>query len=166
MIRNATKEDLEDILMIYNDAILNTTAVYDYEPYTYENRLQWFESKDEAGVPIIVYEENGEVGGFASYGSFRDWPAYQYTVEHSVYVNPKHGQKGIGSTLLQEIIKEATKNGYITMVAGIDDANTGSIALHKKMGFTYSGTVQKAGYKFERWLDLAFYQLDLEQVEL
>jgi len=162
MIRKATKQDLDDILLIYNDAILHTTAVYDYEPYTYENRVKWFEDKEQKGTPIIAYEEDGEVCGFATYGSFRDWPAYQYTVEHSVYVNPKHSKKGIGVTLLREIIKEAQNNGYITMVAGIDDANEGSISLHERVGFTYCGTVRKAGYKFDRWLHLAFYQLDLE----
>lgn len=165
MLRYATFDDIEDILCIYNHAILNTTAVYDYEPYTYENRVKWFEAKQKAGVPILVYEEEGEVGGYATYGSFRDWPAYQYTVEHSVYVNPDHGKKGIGATLLRAIINEAKKNGYITMVAGIDDSNKGSIALHKKVGFSHAGTINKAGYKFDRWLDLAFYQIDLESVK-
>ncbi|QHE50804.1 GNAT family N-acetyltransferase [Pontibacillus sp. HMF3514] len=164
MIRIANKDDIKDILFIYNDAVVNTTAVYDYEPYSYENRVQWFEKKQKASVPIMVYEEDGEVCGFATYGAFRDWPAYQYTVEHSVYVNPKHGGKGIGGTLLKEIIKAAKQDGYITMVAGIDGTNKGSISLHEKVGFTYSGTIQKAGYKFDRWLDLAFYQIDLERV--
>lgn len=161
MIREATEKDIEAILDIYNEAILKTTAVYDYEPYTYQNRKQWFEEKRAANLPVIVFENQGEVIGFATYGPFRDRPAYQYTIEHSVYVKEKSGGKGVGSILLKDIIEIAKKNGFKTMVAGIDATNIGSIKLHKKCGFEYAGTIKNSGYKFNQWLDLAFYQLEL-----
>ncbi|GEL77836.1 GNAT family N-acetyltransferase [Tenuibacillus multivorans] len=161
MIRTAKEEDIRAILEIYNDAIVNTTAVYDYEPYSYENRKQWFEQKKKAGQPLIVYEDQGKIIGFATYGPFRERPAYKYTVEHSVYVKDHSSRKGVGSTLLKEIIKIARENKYKMMIGMIDAANTGSIKLHEKLGFEHAGTIKNSGYKFNQWLDLAFYQLEL-----
>ncbi|WP_323702999.1 GNAT family N-acetyltransferase [Mammaliicoccus sp. Dog046] len=162
MIRMATKADLEGILHIYNDAIKNTTAVYTYDETTLAEREQWFENKLEKNQPVIVFDVDGDVAGFATYGSFRDWAAYQYTIEHSIYVNSNYRRQGIASKLLIEIIDMAKKNGFKTIVAGIDGENKDSIALHKKLGFKYNGTIEKVGYKFDRWLDLEFYQLMLK----
>ncbi|TFB22855.1 N-acetyltransferase family protein [Filobacillus milosensis] len=161
MIRQATDNDIKAILEIYNEAILKTTAVYDYKPFTYENRKEWFEAKQEAKLPIIVYEDSGEVVGFATYGPFRPRPAYQYTVEHSVYVKKKSSGKGIGATLLEEIIEYAKNAKYKTMIGVIDAANEGSIKLHEKLGFDHAGTIKNSGYKFNQWLDIAIYQLEL-----
>lgn len=161
MLRSAVEADLADILDIYNDAILHTTAVYHYTAQSLESRLQWFHDKVESGYPVIAAEEAGRVVGFATYGPFRPWPAYKYTVEHSVYVHKEHRGKGIGKRLLQEIVRLASEREYAMMVAGIDASNGDSIALHRKLGFTHAGTIRKAGYKFGRWLDLAFYELEL-----
>ncbi len=165
MIRHAEHKDLKAILEIYNDAILHTTAVYDYNPHTMEDRTSWYENKMRDGFPILVFEENGVVIGFATFGPFRNWPAYKYTIEHSVYVHKDHRGKHIGTRLLQELIKVADKKGYATMVAGIDSSNAGSILLHETLGFVYSGTIRKAGYKFGKWLDLIFYQYELQGPE-
>lgn len=161
MIREALETDLPEILTIYNDAILNTTAVYHYKPHTMEARLDWYKQKIEAGQPILVFEEDGKVLGFATYGPFRPWPAYKYTIEHSVYVHKEARKKGIATKLLKELIAIAEKQEYATIVAGIDASNEGSIIVHEKLGFYHVGTIKKAGYKFNRWLNLAFYQLDL-----
>lgn len=161
MIRTATKQDLSKILEIYNDAILNTTAIYSYKPHTLEDRIAWYEDKLASGCPLIVFEDNNMVAGFATFGSFRPWPAFKYSIEHSLYVHKDYRNKGIATTLMKELIAIANKMEYATMVAGIDSENITSISLHKKLGFTYSGTIKKAGYKFDRWLDLIFYQLDL-----
>ncbi len=166
MIRPATLNDLEEILSIYNDAIVNTTAVYSYHAQTIEDRKDWFEQKQADGYPVIVFEVEGHVAGFATFGPFRAWPAYKYSIEHSVYVNTDYRKQGIGRKLLQAIIDLAKAGEYKTLVAGIDAANDKSIWLHEKLGFTHSGTVRNAGYKFERWLDLAFYQLDLDGPEI
>lgn len=161
MIREANELDLQDILYIYNDAIIHTTSVYHYLPHTLEQRLQWYNQKLQDGYPVMVYEEDGKAVGFATYGPFRNWPAYKYTIEHSVYVHPDYRKRGIASSLLQELIRLANEQQYAVMIAGIDESNQGSIRLHEKLGFTYSGKIEKAGYKFQRWLNLCFYQYEL-----
>ncbi|HCU0882715.1 TPA: N-acetyltransferase [Staphylococcus aureus] len=162
MIRCAKKEDLNAILAIYNDAIINTTAVYTYKPQTIDERIAWFETKQRNHEPIFVFEENGSVLGFATFGSFRPWPAYQYTIEHSIYVDASARGKGIASQLLQRLIVEAKAKGYRTLVAGIDASNEASIKLHQKFAFNHAGTLTNVGFKFNQWLDLAFYELDLQ----
>lgn len=161
-VRRATLNDLEAIMTIYNHAILHTTAVYTYEPTNIEERRQWLAQKERDGYPVFVYENEGTVLGFATYGPFRNWPAYQYTIEHSIYVSPDARRQGVASQLLKVVIEDATANGYQTIVAGIDDSNEGSLKLHEKMGFNNIGTLEKVGYKFERWLNLAFYQKQLK----
>ena len=161
MIREATPKDLSDILEIYNDAILHTTAVYTYKPQTLESRQIWYEQKKEEGYPILVFELDEKVVGFATFGPFRAWPAYKYSIEHSIYVNKNYRKKGIGTALLKELISIAREREYMTLIAGIDAQNEKSIDMHKNFGFVYSGTIKKAGFKFNRWLDLAFYQLEL-----
>lgn len=165
MIRYATRDDLAAILEIYNDAILHTTAIYDYKPHSINDRIVWYDKKMAEGLPVLVFEENSVVTGFATFGAFRAWPAYKYTIEHSVYVHPNYQGKKIGSALLCELIKIANEKGYATMVAGIDASNAGSIIMHKKLGFTECGTISRAGYKFGRWLDLVFYQYSLKGPE-
>ena len=161
MIREVSKKDLKDILEIYNDAILNTTAIYAYKIQTLEDRKLWYEKKKQDGYPVLAFEENDRVVGFATFGPFREWPAYKYTIEHSIYVHKDYRNQGIATKLMKEILKIADEREYATLVAGIDAANEGSIKMHEKIGFKYSGTVTKAGFKFGKWLDLAFYQLDL-----
>lgn len=161
MIRYIQENDLQDILEIYNDAIINTTAIYDYHPHTIEDRREWYKQKVESGYPIIGIEDNDKIVGFATYGPFRNYPAFKYTIEHSLYVHKEYRRKGIGAILLKELIEIANNEGYATLVAGIDSANEKSIVMHKKFGFVHSGTIKKAGFKFNRWLDLDFYQLEL-----
>lgn len=163
MIRPATTADMPQILAIFNENILHSTAVYLYEEQTLENRLAWFEGKQREGQPLFVYVEGDTVCGYATYGSFRAYAAYQFTVEHSVYVHNDHHKKGIATKLMHVLIDHARAARKKTMVAGIDATNEASIYMHEKLGFTHSGTIKNAGYKFERWLDLAFYQLDLSE---
>ena len=153
----------QQILDVFNDAILNSTALYDYKPRAPESMVGWFKTKETNNYPVVGIEaESGDLVGFASYGTFRAWPAYKYSVEHSVYVHKDHRGKGLGRLLMQRLIEEAKAQDYHVMVGGIDIANSGSIALHEKLGFTHAGTIRHAGFKFGRWLDLAFYQLILE----
>lgn len=150
------------ILAIFNDAIANSTALYDYRPRVADNMVTWFAAKAQGNYPVIGIESDaGELMGFASYGPFRAWPAYKYTVEHSIYVDNRFRGRGLGRALLKAAIDAAEKQDYHVMVGGIDAANAVSIGLHQSLGFTHSGTVRHAGYKFGRWLDLAFYQLIL-----
>ncbi|MFJ8238469.1 GNAT family N-acetyltransferase [Bacillus tropicus] len=161
MIREATEKDVIYILDIYNDAILNTTAVYAYKSVTLENRIDWYEQKKADDYPIFVYELDNKVVGFATFGPFRAWPAYKYSIEHSVYVDKEYRKCGIGTSLMRALITIAKKREYMTLIAGIDAENEKSIALHENYGFVHAGTIKNAGYKFNKWLDLAFYQLEL-----
>jgi L-amino acid N-acyltransferase len=162
VIRFAQEKDLQNILDIYNDAVLHTTAVYTYKAQTLESREIWFKQKRDEGYPVVVYELDNKVVGFATFGPFRPWPAYKYSIEHSIYVDSNYQRKGIASSLLKEIISIANKQEYKTLIGGIDAANDKSIAMHEKFGFVHAGTIKNAGYKFNTWLDLAFYQLNLD----
>ena len=162
IVRCQPKLHAEAILAIFNDAIIHSTALYDYKPRTLETMTGWFETKSKGNFPVIGLENDaGELMGFASYGTFRAWPAYKYSVEHSVYVDARFRNQGIGKRLLQEIIASAQAQDYHLLVGGIDATNTVSIRLHERLGFTHCGTIRQAGFKFGRWLDLAFYQLIL-----
>ncbi|MED5621278.1 GNAT family N-acetyltransferase [Ideonella sp. BN130291] len=151
------------ILTIFNEAIATSTALWDYHARTPESMVGWFATKRQHGYPVIGLEtDSGELAAFASYGSFRAWPAYKYTVEHSIYVQREHRGKGLGRQLLQRLVAEAREREVHVMVGGIDATNAASIALHRQLGFEHAGTVRQAGFKFGRWLDLAFYQRTLD----
>ena len=132
------------ILAVLNDAILNSTAIYDYQPRSQES---------------LRDSNTDEFMGFASYGPFRPWAAYKYTVEHSVYLAKQFRGKGVGKKLLAALIERAIHQDYHVMIGGIDSTNAASIALHEQLGFQRVATMSQVGFKFGRWLDLHFYQL-------
>jgi len=148
------------ILDIFNDAIVHSTAVYEYRPRTMDYMHDWFAAKTAGHFPVIGAEdEQQQLLGFATYGVFRARPAYKYSVEPTVYVHKNSRGRGLGTALLKELISIAVKQNYHLMVGGIDAENHISIALHEKLGFAHAGTIKQAGFKFGRWLDLVFYQL-------
>lgn len=150
----------EQIQAIFNEAIATSTALYDYAPRSREVILEWFAAKRAGGFPVVgVVHEEGILAGFGSYGTFRAWPAYKYTVEHSLYVAPGFRGQGIGRLLMAELIERAGRQGVHLLVGGIDSQNTASRELHRRFGFTHAGTIREAGFKFGRWLDLEFHQL-------
>ncbi|RYY80658.1 MAG: N-acetyltransferase family protein [Moraxellaceae bacterium] len=147
------------ILAIFNHAILHTLSLYEYEPRTLHDIRLWFDFKAKAGFPVLgLVDDHNQLLGFASYGSFRPQAAFAHTIEHSIYVRPDQQGKGLGKILLQAIIDEACHQQFHSMVAGIDSSNLASIALHQQFDFQHTGTIYQAAYKFERWLDLVFYQ--------
>lgn len=155
-------EHAEAILAIFNEVIRTSTALYEYKPRTPERIAEWFSSKAAKNDPVIGLEtDDGILAGFASYGAFRSFPAYKYSVEHSVYVDHRFRGQGCGKRLLEELIPVVAAQGFHAMIGGIDSCNKASIALHRQLGFTHCGTVREAGFKFGRWLDLEFYQLIL-----
>lgn len=156
------EEHGQAILDIFNDAIEHSTALYDLSPRGWPQMVSWFDAKAQGGFPVIgLSDEEGTLMGFATYGTFRAFAAYQHTVEHSVYVHRDHRGKGLGRTLLQKLIQQARAQGLHLMVGVIDSDNEVSIALHRQMGFEHAGTLKEAGRKFDRWLDVAIYQLNL-----
>ena len=108
--KTAVVADVPQILEIFNDNILHSTAIYMYEEQTLKQRMAWFEGKMTAGDPLFVFEEGGIVVGYATYGPFRAYPAYQYTIEHSVYVDKDHYKKGIATKLMHELIQSRTSS--------------------------------------------------------
>ena len=150
------------ILGILNEAILTSTALYDYAPREPSSMQGWFEQKALGHFPVWgAFDDQGVLLGFATYGTFRAWPAYKYSVEHSVYVERSARGRGVGKALMQRLIQAAQEQQLHLLIGGIDAANAESIAFHEKLGFTHAGTIAQAGFKFGRWLDLAFYQLIL-----
>lgn len=151
------------ILDILNDAIVNTTALYDYHVRPLSSMTAWFAAKRAGDFPVLgAIDVDERLMGFASYGPFRAWPANKYTVEHSVYVHRDYRGRGIACSLLQKLIATARGQQYHVLVGGIDIANTASIVLHEQLGFEHAGTIRQAAFKFGRWLDLGFYQLILD----
>ena len=161
MIRRATREDVAGILEIFNYNIVHSTAIYLYEEQTLENRLAWFDAKVEAGEPVFVCEVDGHIAGYATYGKFRPYVAYRYTIENSVYVHEHFQRRGIAKQLMLRLIEEAKQTHYKTMITCIDASNDGSKRMHEKLGFSHSGTLTNVGFKFNKWLDLDIYQLNL-----
>jgi len=161
MIRPATEADLPAILAIYNDAVLNTTAIWNETPVDLENRATWFGERRAAGFPVLVVEDGGRVTGYGSFGDFRPFEGYRITVEHSLYVAADARGRGFGAALLAALIDEARKRGKRAMVGGIDATNAPSLALHRKFGFAEVGRLPGVGEKFGRLLDLVLMQKTL-----
>lgn len=162
IIRPAEMQDVPGILDIVNHEIQYSTVLYEYEPRTIEQQNAWYLEKQAGGWPVILAELNGEIAGFATYGPFRTRPAYQKSIEHSVYVHHSQRGKAIGNALLVELIRLAKENGFHTMIAGIDSSNRGSVEFHRKFGFEVVGTFKEVGFKFNKWLDVIFMQLLLK----
>lgn len=161
IIRNATVDDLPDILEIYNHAIINTTAVYSEQPHTLDMRRDWYNDRINNGFPVFVAEINGVIVGFSTFGHFRAWPCYRYTVEHSVYVHIDHRGKGLSKLLMRPLIDRAREMKLHAMIAGIDGENAVSCRLHESFGFVEVAHFKEVGFKFGRWLDLKFMELIL-----
>jgi phosphinothricin acetyltransferase len=161
---NCTLEEHgSQILAILNDVIATSTALYDYAPRPPESMVGWFAAKRAGNFPVLgALDERGALAAFASYGTFRAWPAYKYSVEHSIYVRGDQRGRGLGRELMQRLILRARGQEKHVLIGGIDVENTASIALHERLGFAHAGTIRQAGFKFGRWLDLAFYQLVLD----
>ena len=114
-----------------------------------------------AGYPVIVAENDSGLIGYASFGDFRAWPGYRFTVEHSVYARADHRGKGVGGALMRELIDRARAMGKHVMIGGVDADNTASLRFHERLGFEKVAHFKQVGFKFGRWLDLTFLQLTL-----
>jgi len=156
-IRPATEADLPAILAIYNDAVMHTTAIWNETPADLADRLAWFEARRSGGFPVLVADADG-VQGYGSFGHFRPFEGYRFTVEHSVYVRDEAQGHGIGRMLLTALIEEARGMGKRVMVGAIDASNAASLALHETMGFEETGRMPGVGEKFGKRLDLVFMQ--------
>jgi L-amino acid N-acyltransferase len=158
-LRPFSFDDIDEILKIINFYILNTTSVYDYEERTYEQQKNILEEKVAKNFPFFIAEVDGKVSGFGTYGDFRFKKGYQFTVEHSIYIDKDFHGLGIGKILLEALMAEAKKQKIHTMIAVIDTENQISVDLHKKYGFQSVGVLNQVSYKFDRWLSTDMLQI-------
>lgn len=158
-IRPATEADLPGILEIYNDAVLHTTATYDYEPRTLEQRRQWFEDHQRDNYAIFVaVDETARIVGWSALNPYHARPGYRFTTENSVYIAADRRGQGIGKQLLEPLIEAARARGLHAIIAAIDATNEASIRLHARYGFEQVGHFKQVGFKFGRWLDVVYMQ--------
>jgi phosphinothricin acetyltransferase len=153
--------DLPAVTAIYNHAVVHTTAIWNDAVVDLENRRAWYEARRERGYPVLVAEIDGTVAGYGSFGDFRAFEGYRFSVEHSVYVAEAMRRRGIASQLLTTLIDEARRLGKHVMIAGVAADNDVSIRLHLRHGFVETARMPEVGIKFGRWLDLVFLQKTL-----
>lgn len=147
MLRDACPADIPRITSIYNHAVAQTTAIWNDTVVDEANRLAWLLERQQAGYPVLVAVTAGdEVAGYATFGPWRAWDGYRHTVEHSVYVHPLAQRQGVGLALMTALIERARVQGKHVMVAGIDAANSGSVALHRQLGFEATGVMKEVGW--------------------
>jgi L-amino acid N-acyltransferase YncA len=164
VVRDATAEDLPEILAIYNDVVRTSTATFSTEEQTLEERQAWFEGCRAAGLPVLVAEDDaGAVAGFATYGPFHDWPGYRMTGEHTMHVRSDRRGRGIGHALLEAVLDRARQAGLHAIVAGVDADNEGSILLHERLGFVRAGRFPEVAVRDGKWLDVVFLVAPLER---
>lgn len=160
LVQCSLAEHGDAILAILNDAIVSSTALYDYAPRPPSSMAAWFQAKRAGDFPVWgAVDPHGALLGFATYGTFRAFPAYKYSVEHSVYVAEGARSRGVGTRLMRQLIASAELQQKHALIGGIDADNAVSVKFHEALGFVHAGTIKQAGFKFGRWLDLAFYQL-------
>jgi L-amino acid N-acyltransferase YncA len=161
-IRPALAADLPFVTDIYADAVRFGTATFELVPPDLAEMTRRFHALIDGGFPYFVAVLEGSMAGYAYAGPYRPRPAYRFTVENSVYLQPAIHRRGIGQQLLQRLIAECEVRGFRQMIAVIgDSANTGSIGVHKKCGFQMIGTHPNVGLKFGRWLDTVMMQREL-----
>ncbi len=159
-IRPATEADLPAILEIYNDAVLTTTASYDYEPRTLEHRRQWFAERQRDGYAVFVAaDKTGRVVGWSALNPYHARCGYRFTAENSVYVAADQRGRGVGKLLMTPLVEAARNRGLHAIIAAIDSSNAASVRLHASFGFEVVGVFKQVGYKFNRWLDVTYMEL-------
>ncbi|MGV3771456.1 MAG: GNAT family N-acetyltransferase [Verrucomicrobiales bacterium] len=162
-IRKAAREDVPAINAIYNEAVLTTTASYDYEPRPLEYRMAWYDNHLKDNLPMWVAEEDGAIVGWSALNRYHDRFGYRFTTENSIYIAEPHRGRGIGALLLQPLVSSAKERGFHAIIAVIDAENQASIRLHRKFGFEVVGSFKQVGYKFDRWLDVTYMELLLPE---
>jgi phosphinothricin acetyltransferase len=158
VIRSATELDLKAINDIYNHYVFHSTCTYQEEPEPLKGRQKWF-AHHGPKHPITVAVEKNRVVGWGSLSAYHARSAYRRTVENSVYVHHDYHGRGIGSLLLEDLIRRARKGGHRVIIAAIDAEQPASIALHSKFDFKHVGHFKQVGFKFGHWLDVVYMEL-------
>lgn len=163
IVRETCDADLPAITAIYNDAVVNTVAVWNDGTVDVENRRAWLRAHQVPGtLALTAVDADGTVLGYATYGDFRSYDGFRDTVENSVYVSADARTGGVGTALMTELVDRARAAGKHVMVAAIEAGNTASLALHGKVGFALVGTLPEVGTKFGRRLGMTLMQVILD----
>jgi len=157
-IRDATAADVATMQAIYNEVVAHSTAIFSDVPRTLEEQARWYDDRRSQGWPVLAVCDGTGLVGFASYGPFRSWPGYRQTVENSIYLASEARGRGYGTQLLGALLQRAVGQQLHAIIAGIDGDNLGSMRLHEKLGFQRVAHLKEVGRKFDRWLDLTFYE--------
>jgi len=157
-IREAVEADLDQLTAIYNEVLTNSTAIYSDRPATVEERLAWWRSRREQGYPVLVATEAATILGFATFGDFRSWPGYRFTVECTIHIHSAFRGQGVGTELLKQLVAYAKACEKHTIIAGVDSENQASLRFFQRFGFERTAHLREVGYKFDRFLDLVFLQ--------
>jgi phosphinothricin acetyltransferase len=161
-IRPATPADIPAITRIYAHAVRNGTATFELEPPDEAEMMRRMTALLEGHFPYVAAEIGGALAGYAYAGLHRTRPAYRFTVEDSIYVDPTAQRRGVGRALLKRLIEECERRGFRQMIAVIgDSAQTASIEVHRALGFRHVGNIENVGFKFGRWLDTVLMQREL-----
>jgi phosphinothricin acetyltransferase len=160
-IRDVTPRDADAIARIYNPYILNTVITFEESPVTSDDIKTRIENVLNLGLPYLVMEENGLLIGYAYAGTWRTRAAYKHTVETSVYLQQGLAGKGLGTSLYQALLERLKLLDVHVVLGGITLPNPVSVGLHEKLGFKKVAHFNEVGYKFGRWLDVGFWQLNL-----
>ena len=161
-IFDAVEADIPAITEIYNDVILTSTAIFNDAPVSVEDRMRWWKARVEQGYPVLVARAEGGVAGFATFGDFRPWPGYRFTVEGTIHIASTARRNGVGGALMDALLDRARVAGKHVMVAGVDSANAASLQFLERSGFERVGHLREVGHKFGRFLDLIFLQYMLQ----
>jgi L-amino acid N-acyltransferase len=156
-IRLATESDCDAINDIYNYYVIHSTCTYQTEPETIEGRQAWFANHGPKH-PVTVAEVDGVVVGWGSLSRFHPRAAYSQSVENAVYIHHQWQGRGIGKSIMLDLIERAKQLDHHTVIALISAEQVGSLALHEKLGFTRAGELKEAGYKMQQWLNVAYLQ--------
>ena len=161
VLRPFAWSDVPAITTIYRHYVENSPATFDLTAPGERAMADKFGAMVEAGHPVIVAEREGKVAGYAYASVYRPRPAYRFTCEDSIYLDPQLTGRGYGAILLGRLIEEARAFGFKQMIAVITASGEGSIALHAKFGFRHVGRHEKLGYKFDAWHDIVHMQREL-----
>jgi L-amino acid N-acyltransferase len=157
-IRDAVQADFEEITAIYNEVLTHSTAIYNDRPAAAADRIAWWRTRLDQHYPVLVAADGKQICGFGSFGDFRPWPGYRYTVEGTVHVASPSRGRGVGSLLLKVLVERAKLAGKHSMIAGVDSENTTSLQFLERFGFHRVGYLPEVGYKFDRYLNLVLLQ--------
>ncbi len=169
IIRDATAADIPSITAIYNSVLLTSTAIYNDTPVTVDDRHAYWQSRLAQNYPLLVAVDDtnpNDILGYATFGDFRSWPGYRFTVEGTIHIREGVRNRGLGTELLNHLITRARTLNKHALIAGVDSENGASLRFLTRYGFKEVGRLPEVGYKFNRFLTLVFLQYLLGTREL